>query len=218
MGPWLKLITSLTLERVYSYHIQILLDESNHFHCADQDRYSGFSHLKTRFMAKQLLIMRHAKSSWSNSQISDFDRPLNKRGLRVTPQVGEFIHVQGLTPDLIVSSSATRARMTAQIFLENCTGVEDNQLQLDKDFYHAPSRVYLEFIAAFSDPSVETLMFVGHNPGLEDLVERLSGSWETMPTAAVAHFELAIDEWSETLSRVKLRLKNVWRPKEIGIA
>ena len=168
-------------------------------------------------MPKQLLIMRHAKSSWSNSLITDYQRPLNKRGIRATPQVAKFIHKQGLTPDLIVSSSAVRAKMTAEIFIENCEGIDENQLQLFKDFYHAPSSVYLNYLATFSDCSVETLMFVGHNPGMEDLVERLGGDWESMPTAAVAHFELAGDNWSDIDSPVNASLNNVWRPKEINI-
>ena len=168
-------------------------------------------------MPKQLLIMRHAKSSWSNAGLTDFDRPLNKRGLRVAPQVAEFIHAQGLTPDLIVSSSAMRAKMTAQIFVDNCEGLEEKQLRLTKDFYHAPSSIYLDFLNTFSEPEVDTLMFVGHNPGLEDLVETLSNDWITMPTAAVAHFELTGDQWADIHSPESVVLKNLWRPKEIHI-
>ncbi len=168
-------------------------------------------------MPKQLLLMRHAKSSWSNAQMTDYERPLNNRGIRVTPQVAKFIHQQGLVPDLIVSSSAVRARMTAERFLENCAGMNDSQLQLKKEFYHAPASVYLNFLASFSDPSVETLMVVGHNPGLEDLVDRLSGEWASLPTAAVAHFALPIDDWSDFRKSTHAALRNVWRPKEIGI-
>jgi phosphohistidine phosphatase len=169
-------------------------------------------------MPKQLLIMRHAKSSWSNSLITDFERPLNKRGRRVAPLVAKFIQQKGLTPNLIVSSSAQRAKMTAELFVENCKGINEDRLQLTQDFYHAASRVYLDFLTSFSDPSVETLMFVGHNPGMEDLVERLSSDWESLPTAAVAHFELPGDDWPDVDSRVSAELKNVWRPKEIDIA
>ena len=149
--------------------------------------------------------------------MTDYERPLNKRGCRTAPLVGEFIHERGLTPDWIVSSSAERAKMTAQIFVENCVGVEEDQLQLTREFYHAPSSVYLDFLTGFSQPDVETLMFVGHNPGMEDLVERLTGEWETMPTAAVAHFELAGEAWADVQSPVTAILKNLWRPKEIDI-
>lgn len=168
-------------------------------------------------MPKQLLVMRHAKSSWSGQGLTDFERPLNKRGLRVTPQVAEFICGQGLTPDLVVSSSANRARMTAELFVDHCVGLTPQQLQLRKDFYHASASVYLNFLEHFSGESIDTLMFVGHNPGLEDLVERLAGQWDAMPTAAVAHFQFDVDDWTEIAHPVTATLKNFWRPKEIGI-
>jgi phosphohistidine phosphatase len=168
-------------------------------------------------MSKQLLVMRHAKSSWANPGLTDFQRPLNKRGLRVAPQVGAFVHQQGLVPDLVVSSTAVRAKTTAEIFIQNCEGVGEDQLNVDQDFYHAPASVYLDYLNRFSDESANTLMFVGHNPGLEDLVERLSGGWEILPTAAVAHFDLGADRWSDIVFS-RATLKNLWRPKEIHIA
>ena len=161
--------------------------------------------------------MRHAKSSWSDQGLTDFERPLNKRGLRVAPQVAEFIHLQGLAPDLIVSSSATRAKMTSELFVEHCDGVSVEQLRLVKSFYHASAKVYLDFLKSFSEEAVEKLMFVGHNPGMEDFVERLSGHWEVLPTAAVAHIDLGADKWTELGSPITATLKNVWRPKEIHI-
>ena len=160
--------------------------------------------------------MRHAKSSWANPGLTDFERPLNKRGLRVTPKVATFIQQQGLTPDLVVSSAAVRAKMTAEIFIENCDGLDQDQLSLVQNFYHAPASVYLGYLNRFSDESTDTLMFVGHNPGLEELVERLSERWEILPTAAVAHFNLGTEKWSDSVSS-KATLKNLWRPKEIDI-
>lgn len=168
-------------------------------------------------MSKQLLVMRHAKSSWAEAGLSDFERPLNKRGKRVTPEVATFIHAQGLKPDLIVSSSALRAKMTAELFVDHCDGLTESNLQLVKYFYHASSEVYLEFLGKFSDDNVGTLMFVGHNPGLEDLIYQLSGQWDAMPTAAVAHFSLNSDQWSNLDLDKDVTLENIWRPKEIGI-
>ncbi|MFT7632837.1 MAG: phosphohistidine phosphatase [Mariniblastus sp.] len=168
-------------------------------------------------MSKQLLIMRHAKSSWAEGGLTDFQRPLNKRGLRDAPRVAEFIHSQGLTPDLVVSSSAERAKTTAETFVEHCPGVEQSQIQLLESFYHAPARTHLDFLASFSLPHVETLLLVGHNPGLEDLVEALSGAWEVMPTSAVAHFDLGIESWSDLKQPIRADLKNIWRPKEIEL-
>lgn len=168
-------------------------------------------------MSKQLMVMRHAKSSWSEAGLSDFDRPLNKRGLRVAPQMAEFIHLQGLTPDRIVSSSASRAKMTAELFVGNCKDVVEEHLTFTKEFYHAPAETYCEFVGSFCDESVEKLLLVGHNPGMEDLVEKLSGMWKVMPTAAVAHFDLGADRWSDIGIDFEATLKNLWRPKEIHI-
>lgn len=168
-------------------------------------------------MLKQLLIMRHAKSSWGNAQLTDFQRPLNPRGLRTTPRMAEFIQTKGLTPDRIVSSTANRARMTAELFLKNCVGMDSSQLSLTDDFYHAPASVYLDFLRGFSEPDIATLMLVGHNPGLEDLVEQLSGNWETMPTAAIAFFELKTETWSEFSETDDEITCQIWRPKEVGI-
>lgn len=161
--------------------------------------------------------MRHAKSSWADGGLSDFERPLNKRGLRVMPQMAEFVHLQGLTPDVIVSSSAVRAKMTAELFVEHCKDVTEDQLRFTKSFYHAPAETYIEYTERFSEESSTILMFVGHNPGMEDLVEKVSGLWETMPTAAVAHFDLGVEKWSEAGGLKEATLKNLWRPKEIGI-
>lgn len=121
-------------------------------------------------------------------------------------------------PDLVVSSTALRAKTTAELFVENCIGNLNGQLRLMQDFYHASSNVYLDFLDCFDDEAVQTLMFVGHNPGLEDLVEQLGGSWEIMPTAAVAHFDLGVELWSEIETPNKAQLKNIWRPKDIELA
>jgi len=168
-------------------------------------------------MTKQLLVMRHAKSSWSYEGLTDFERPLNKRGLRVAPQMAKFIHLQGLTPDLIVSSAANRAKMTAELFVGNCGDVVAEQLTYTRDFYHAPADVYCEHVGTMIDESVGTLLLVGHNPGLEDLLERLTGSWEVMPTATIAHFDLGAERWADIDANFKAKLKNIWRPKEIDI-
>lgn len=210
MAPLLVQSPSLTCRRVLSYHgitnsSSVRLDAHNIFNL--------------RFdMTKHLLVMRHAKSSWSNGGLSDFDRPLNKRGLRVAPQMAEFIQKQGLIPDLIVSSAASRAKETAELFVENCHDLSAAQLSITHQFYHAPAKAYFDYLRNFSDESVQKLMFVGHNPGMEELVQTLSGRWEIMPTAAVAHFDLELENWAD-ISDAPFRatLENLWRPKEIQI-
>lgn len=168
-------------------------------------------------MTKRLLIMRHAKSSWSDSDATDHERTLNKRGLRDAPRMGQFIAAQNCQPDLVASSTAKRAKLTAELFVENCSGEEDIELQLVDDFYHAAPRSYLEFIAGINDDAIESIMVVGHNPGLETLVYRLSNSFETMPTAAIAYFQLDIDRWSNINGSSHAKLMDVWRPKELDL-
>jgi phosphohistidine phosphatase len=176
-------------------------------------------------MPKQLLIMRHAKSSWSDINSTDHERPLNRRGLKAAPQMGRFVAQQSCVPDLVFCSTAIRAQQTAELFIENCAGIELDQLYLVDEFYHASPRTYLEQLASIDNVqssngqtnarSIETAMVIGHNPGLEELVLRLSGNYETMPTAAIAFFRLNIECWSAILNSKGAELIDVWRPKVI---
>ena len=168
-------------------------------------------------MNKQLLVMRHAKSSWTEEGKTDFERSLNKRGRRVAPQMGNFIRDEGLTPHQVVSSSATRAVQTTELFAEACEVPEEN-VQFVKYLYHAPAEEYFDLLTRFEKDDVNILMVVGHNPGLEELVYSLSSLYESMPTAAVAHFDLGTQDWFSVRSPFRATLKSLWRPKEIGIA
>ena len=166
-------------------------------------------------MKKRLLIMRHAKSSWSESGVTDHDRALNKRGLRDAPRMGQFIAEQNCQPDFIASSTAKRAKLTAEIFAEHCGDSDEIPVYFVDDFYHAPPQAYLEYLGNIENDSIQTAMVVGHNPGLESLVQRLANCYERMPTAAIAHFELDINCWSELNGKLSAKLLQVWRPKEI---
>lgn len=163
-------------------------------------------------MPKNLLIMRHAKSSWSHSGLTDHQRPLNKRGKRDTPTMARLIADEDLVPDLVVSSTANRARMTAELFVEHCPG-GDCQVSTTDEFYHASARVYLAYVAGFAN-TVETAMVVGHNPGLENLIESLAGEYERMPTAAIAHVIFDVDDWKK-IEVENCSVQSIWRPKEI---
>ena len=166
---------------------------------------------------KQLLIMRHAKSSWSDGSATDHQRTLNQRGLRDAPRMGEFIAAQGLTPDWIAASTATRAQTTAELLAEHCGDSRQPEIDLVDDFYHAAPDVYLDYLAKLAprgNPEFKTVMVVGHNPGLEKLVYRLAGRYETMPTAAIAQFQFELNNWGD-IRKSESVLINVWRPKEI---
>ena len=159
---------------------------------------------------KTLLIMRHAKSSWSAPGKSDFDRPLNERGRRTAPIMGQFIREKGFVPNLILSSTAARAKSTAELFADHSgyTG----EIAFEKQFYLAHPDTYIEVLSWQDSPGA--IMVIGHNPGLEQLVYDLTGESESMPTAAIAHVDLPIDKWSEIIS-AQGELIDLWRPKEL---
>jgi len=166
-------------------------------------------------MTKRLLIMRHAKSSWAEAGVRDFDRPLNERGLRDARRMGQLACSKSQVPDLIFSSTAMRAATTADLFIENCAGATEAHHNRLDDLYHASPSIYLEVLVRIDDPEVTTAMIIGHNPGLESLVYQISKQFQAMPTAAIALMEWEIDEWREILDFPAAKLLNVWRPKEI---
>lgn len=161
---------------------------------------------------KTLLILRHAKSSWSNPVLADHDRPLNKRGKRDAPRMGELLRREEMLPDLIISSTARRARDTAQIVAEH-SGC-DGQIWLERDLYAAEAEEILGVLATLPDEHT-CVMVVGHNPGLEELLEALSGNYERLPTAALAQLYLPIAHWRDLNEETEGELVNLWRPKEL---
>lgn len=161
---------------------------------------------------KTLLILRHAKSSWDHPGLRDHDRPLNPRGRRDAPRMGRFLAERDLVPDRIVSSTAVRARTTAELAAAEFG--EDVEIETTFDLYGAPPDGYIEVAEAMGG-AAERLMVVGHNPGITTLVWHLTGTGEYMPTAALAAVELDIDDWSELGSARRGRLVGFWRPKAL---
>jgi len=143
---------------------------------------------------KTLLLLRHAKSSWKEIGMRDFDRPLNERGRRAAPLIGHYLHAQKLAPDLVLSSPAERARQTAALVIESAALAAP--LRYDERIYEASVDQLLEVIAQTSD-STGTLLLVGHNPGMEELIQRLTGASERMRTATLARIDLNTEEWSK---------------------
>ena len=162
---------------------------------------------------KTLLILRHAKSSWRHAELPDFDRPLNKRGKRDAPRMGELLRQADLLPDLILSSSAQRARQTTQAVVDS-SGYGGEVRWMDS-LYAAPPESYLEALRALDD-SLQRVMLVGHNPGLEELLEHLTGAAETLPTAALAQVLLPIQSWSQLDDEINGELLHVWQPRQLS--
>jgi phosphohistidine phosphatase len=155
--------------------------------------------------------MRHAKSSWDDAAMSDFERPLNERGRKAAPLMGEYIRKNQLQPDSIVSSPAERAKQTAQLVKESAQ--LESEIIFNEKIYEASVGRLLEVIGEQPE-TVESILLVGHNPGLEGLVKFLTGELQAMPTAALAIVDLQIDKWSE-IAASKGELRDLIRPKEI---
>jgi phosphohistidine phosphatase len=144
---------------------------------------------------KTLTLVRHAKSSWKDSSLSDRDRPLNKRGKRDAPEMGRRITDAGIRPSLIVSSPAVRAWTTAKV-IANQIGYPREFLQRDSALYLASVNDILDIVVS-QDAGFNNLMLVGHNPGFTDFANYLvPGLTNNIPTAGVVCVELDTDDWS----------------------
>jgi phosphohistidine phosphatase len=161
---------------------------------------------------KTLLILRHAKSSWKDTALADHDRPLNKRGKSDAPRIGALMRQLGLIPELILSSTAKRAYITAEAAADE-SGFE-GEMVLSPELYSFDPEPYLESLAEVAD-EYEVVMIVGHNPAVEELAEILTGEYQRFPTATLAEIELPIDHWAEIEEVENGSLLNVWRPKEL---
>lgn len=161
---------------------------------------------------KTLLLLRHAKSSWKHEDLKDFERPLNKRGEKDAPRVGQLLKDQELLPQLILSSTAVRARKTTEAVIQSA-GYTGEVRYLDS-FYLAEPSVYLDVLKVLTD-SLERVMLVGHNPGMEALLQILTGVMEPLPTAALAYIVLPVKRWSELDDpSIQGELVSLWRPRE----
>ena len=161
---------------------------------------------------KTLLVLRHAKSSWEDDGLSDHQRPLSQRGKHDAPLMGTLLKKQELVPDLIISSSAKRAAKTAEAVAQSC-GYE-NEVILTETLYASSPEDYVEVLNDL-EFDYNRVMVVGHNPGLEELIEELTGEWVRMPTAALTQIELGIDQWADLELDESGDLKNIWTPREL---
>ena len=162
---------------------------------------------------KTLLLLRHAKSSWKDDSLPDHDRPLNKRGKQAAPRMGHLMKKQGLVPDLVLSSTARRARDTAEAAVK-AAGHKEPIVFLE-GLYLATAGELLEQARVVPDESVGRVLLVAHNPGMEDLVNVLAGTREPFPTAALAAFRIEIQSWRDLALGVEAKLVNVFRPRDL---
>lgn len=133
---------------------------------------------------KTLVLIRHAKSSWSNIELDDFDRPLNKRGKRDAPFMGKQLCLRNIVPDVFLSSSAKRAKRTAKIIAKEI-GYPKDEILFDERLYSANEYELLSFLKG-SNEDISTIFVVGHNYTLTDFAGSLSNyNYVNIPTSGM---------------------------------
>lgn len=166
----------------------------------------------------RLILLRHAKSSWDDLSLDDHDRPLAPRGRRAAHALNEHLAGEGFQADRVVSSTAVRARETARLVLQELAPPARETSEL----YMASAHGILEVARRFGDES-DTLVLVGHNPGMHALATRLArrtGGRDAdrievkFPTAALAEFDVAAEAW-EDVAPANVRLARFLRPKDL---
>jgi phosphohistidine phosphatase len=161
---------------------------------------------------KTVLILRHAKSSWGDPTLSDFDRPLKKRGMAEAPRLGRLLRSRDLVPDRIIASPARRARETAALVADGAG--YDGEIAVDETFYPGDPEDYVAALRVLDD-GCDRVMVVGHNPGLEMLVMELTDRETTLSTAALAQVTLPIDHWAELDACSDGMLVAVWVGRDL---
>ena len=164
-----------------------------------------------------LYIMRHAKSDWSGPQISDFERPINKRGTRNAIRIGGWMNENNHIPQKIISSPALRAKETIELVTEQISKFNLEDLTYEDELYLAGFTQLIEFINTYKD-KVQSLMLVGHNPGIENLVNYLcdrSGDKETIVTTAnLFIFKFSSDSFNIAVDTIEL--VEAIKPRELS--
>lgn len=165
---------------------------------------------------KQILLLRHAKSSWDDSGLEDFDRPLAERGRADSPRMGKFLKGAGNLPGHIFSSPARRAKETIRLFAEGA-GIHEEIISWNEDLYYGSYSDYFTAIRKAPD-SAKTVMLVGHNPKMEETASALCSEARNvsirMPTAALICFEHSAGRWEQVITGTA-RLKWMMIPEVV---
>ncbi len=164
-------------------------------------------------MAKTLLIMRHGKSSWDDPALSDHDRPLADRGKREAELMGRELKRRGLVPDVILTSTAKRARSTAKRVMREL-GVDLTLIE-DRRLYASTPALCL--LALAEQAQGETVLLIGHNPTLDELVAELTAEAVSLSTASVAVIHLSLARWADLGRDVTGDLVSLLSPRGIDL-
>jgi len=148
-------------------------------------------------MQRTLVMIRHAKSSWTTIGEKDFDRPLNDRGKEDAPKMGERLKKMNIIPDLIIASTAKRAKQTAKKIAE-AIGYDEEKIQWEEKLYHCGPAEF-EGVIYQVDDNVKTTFIIAHNPGITEFVNQLSPAFniDNMPTCGAVGAYMETDHWNE---------------------
>ena len=161
---------------------------------------------------KTLLLMRHGKSSWKDETLEDHERPLKKRGRKDSARIAKEIRKRDLEPNLILCSTAIRARQTAEILVEALDA--PNKVVFSDELYMGEPQDFITALKEFTDDE-DIVMIVAHNPGLEAYLQIVDGEIESLPTAGLGYLLLAVDDWQELSLDTMGDLIGFWKPKEL---
>ena len=164
-----------------------------------------------------LYIMRHAKSDWSGPQISDFERPINRRGTRNAIRIGQWMNENNYNTQKIISSPALRTKETIELVTEQISKFNLEDLTYEDELYLAGFTQLIEFINTYKD-KVQSLMLVGHNPGIENLVnylcDRSRNKEIIVTTANLFIFKFSSDSFNTAVDTIKL--VEAIKPRELN--
>ncbi len=164
---------------------------------------------------KKLILIRHAKSSWSNFSLNDIDRPLNKRGKRDAPFMAKLLKERNIIPDLLISSPAKRAFSTAKFFAEEFNYPKE-KIAIKQSIYESSVTDFLYILKEIEDAKQVVFLF-GHNPAITLFTAFLSGRDPgNIPTCGIAGLDLLVESWSD-LNEKRCELKFYKYPKMYSI-
>lgn len=144
---------------------------------------------------KELILIRHAKSSWSNPLLEDFERPLNKRGAKNAPFMAKILKQKEVNPDLIISSPSKRTKDTLDFFIKEFD--YKGEIIFEESIYEAPYINILKVIKNIDDKH-KTIFLIGHNPGLNDLSNFLLGEFkDNIPTCGTVKIDFDVKSWKD---------------------
>jgi len=145
---------------------------------------------------KSVLLIRHAKSSWTSDVLNDFDRPLNERGKKEAPEMASKLVKNKITIDCFVSSPAKRAKKTAKLFIAEFSR-DENEIIFIPELYHAGIATFSKVIAGLND-DYDTVAIFSHNPGITEFANTLVDvGLDNMPTSSIFAVKSSVDHWSE---------------------